>query len=80
MVSMAADADHTWRVVSQMQKLGFDSSRAPVDGIEITWETASGLRGTTFLPRAGYGAATARTAIQRDVDAMAEVHGLSGGA
>jgi ubiquinone biosynthesis protein Coq4 len=65
-----------WRVIAQMETIAPDQTGKFVPGVQITFETASGLVGSIFVPASLYNPETVRRLIVEKVNLMASVHEL----
>lgn len=64
----------TWQVVGQVDTVDTLPSGVPGPGVNVSWETPTGLRGTLFVPQAAYrDLETVRAMLAADVAHRAAV-------
>lgn len=72
-----AKAPVSWRVVSQVETVAPDALGRVVPGVQVTFETATGLTGSVFVPRAQYSVENVRKLIVERVTLLHQVQNLS---
>ena len=68
----------TWRVVAQQQREVLTAQNTFMSVMEVSFELASGTRGSLEIPMRLYGEEYVRAQIDLKASAMAAVEGLAG--
>lgn len=75
---MADSAKPTWSVVSQREDFGPNAAGNYVQGVVVSFRTASGSTGSVFVPAAEYTVDRVREVVDSAAKAMQAVDSLQG--
>lgn len=68
----------SWRVVGQVETTGQSEDGHYTKGVDVAFETGSGLRGTVFVPNAQYRPDQVKALVAARAAAMEDTHKLTG--